>query len=379
MVAVASVASGVLLTYYWWGSVFALTAPLAAIALLIAALYLPAHVNETDGAVDHLGGALSIVGVVALVLAINVAPTGGDGSIALVSGLVGVVGLGGFFLRQARSRQPLFDLHVAGRRIFWVATLAGLIVFGTLMGAMFVAEQFLQNVLGYSTLKAGTAALPAAAAMLVAAPRSAKLIDRAGSRVTLLAGYASLLVAFLVMLVFWTASSGYAPVAVALVFLGFGVGLSGTPASHSLTGSVPVHRAGMASGTADLQRDLGGSIMQSILGAILAAGYTSAVAERIATSHIQLNDQVTTILERSFASAADFAKGQPHYGAQIVAGAQASFLHGARSAYAAGAVAIALGALLVWCAFPGREREGELLGQYRREDGAAAPGGHSNQ
>ena len=55
-------------------------------------------------------------------------------------------------------------------------------------------------------------------------------------------------------------------------------GFAGTPASHSLTGSVPVRRAGMASATADLQRDLGGAIMQSILGALLTAGYAAAFA-----------------------------------------------------------------------------------------------------
>ena len=61
-----------------------------------------------------------------------------------------------------------------------------------------------------------------------------------------------------------------------------GVGFAGTPASHSLTGSVPVQRAGMASGTADLQRDLGGAIMQSIFGALLTAGYAAAVRAAIA-------------------------------------------------------------------------------------------------
>jgi MFS transporter, DHA2 family, multidrug resistance protein len=371
MVAIASVLAGVLLTYYWWGSVFAVTAPLAAIALFFAAINVPAHVNETDDAVDHLGGALSIVGVIGLVMVINFAPTSGDGTIALLSGLVTVVGLGGFFFRQTRARQPLFDLHVASRRTFWVAALAGLIVFGTLLGGIFVGEQFLQNVLRYSTLKAGIAALPAAFAMIIAAPQSAKLIRRFGSRLTLLTGYAFLLVAFLVMLYFWKASSGSGPVVVAMVFLGIGVGLSGTPASHSLTGSVPIRRAGMASGTADLQRDLGGSIMQSILGAILTAGYASAVARQIAASHIQLNEKVTTILERSFASAASFAKGEPYYRTQIIAGAQASFLHGARSAYGAGALAILLGAILVGVSFPKKGREEELLVQYQREDGAA--------
>jgi hypothetical protein len=68
---------------------------------------------------------------------------------------------------------------------------------------------------------------------------------------------------------------------VELALIALGVGFAGTPASHSLTGSVPVRRAGMASGTADLQRDLGGAIMQSILGALLTAGYASAVAVSI--------------------------------------------------------------------------------------------------
>ena len=56
---------------------------------------------------------------------------------------------------------PLYDLRIAGRRVFWVAACAGVIVFGTLMGAMFIGQQFLQNVLGYSTLEAGASILPA--------------------------------------------------------------------------------------------------------------------------------------------------------------------------------------------------------------------------
>ena len=68
------------------------------------------------------------------------------------------------------------------------------------------------------------------------------------------------------------------------MLVGIGVGLAGTPASRSLTGSVPVRRAGMASGTADLQRDLGGAIMQSILGALLTAGYATQLRQQIAAS-----------------------------------------------------------------------------------------------
>ena len=368
MIAFASLVAGWLLTVAWWGSVFLLTAPLAVAALALAAVVVPAHVNETTEPVDHLGGVLSIVGVVALVLAINFAPSPGGGTVALGAGALAVVALGGFVLRQRTAPEPLFDLHIASRRIFWVAALAGLIVFGTLMGAMFVGEQFMQNVLGYSTLRAGASVVPAAVAMIAAAPVSARLIGRFGSRVTLLAGYAFLLASFVVMLTLWTATSAYGVVALAFVLMGIGVGLSGTPASHSLTGSVPVHRAGMASGTADLQRDLGGSIMQSILGAILTAGYAAGVAAQLSASGRDVGNTVTSALERSYSSAAALAQTQPAYASQIIHGARASFLSGANWAYAVGAVSIVIGAVLVGTCFPGHRAELTLLAGYRRAD-----------
>ena len=178
-----------------------------------------------------------------------------------------------FVLRQRRAANPLYDLHVAGRRIFWVAACAGIIVFGSLMGATFIGQQFLQNVLQYSTLDAGLAILPAVVCMVLVAPRSARLVETRGARTTLLIGYVFCLLGFLTMLLLWGEGSPYWQVGLGYAFLGTGVGFAGTPASHSLTGSVPVERAGMASGTADLQRDLGGAIMTSIFGALLTAGF----------------------------------------------------------------------------------------------------------
>jgi DHA2 family multidrug resistance protein-like MFS transporter len=202
--------------------------------------------------------------VAALILAINFAPVPGKGTLALSLAAIAAAALLAFVIRQRRAANPLYDLHVASRRIFWVAACAGIIVFGSLMGAAFVSQQFLQNVLGYSTLGAGAAFLPAVVFMVLVAPRSAKLVESRGARFTLLCGYASLLVGFATMLLLWKEDSAYWKIGIAYAFIGVGVGFAGTPASHSLTGSVPVRRAGMASGTADLQRDLGGAIMQSI-------------------------------------------------------------------------------------------------------------------
>ncbi len=168
--------SGALLEHFDWGSVFIVTTPLATAALYLAWRYVPAHVNETSGPVDNLGGVLSILLVAALVLGINLAPVPGKGTLAIGLGLVALATAGAFVLRQRRAQAPLYDLGIASRRIFWVAACAGIIVFGSLMAAMFVGQQFLQNVLGYSTLDSGLAILPAAALMVVVAPRSAKLV-----------------------------------------------------------------------------------------------------------------------------------------------------------------------------------------------------------
>jgi hypothetical protein len=345
---------------------------LAVVALVLAVVLVPAHVNETSDPVDNLGGILSVVLVASIVLAINFAPVPDKGTVVLGLAVVAVAALAAFLIRQRRARFPLYDLHVAARRIFWVAACAGIIVFGSLMGAMFIGQQFLQNVLSYSPLEAGASILPAVLAMVIVAPRSAKLVDRRGARFTLLLGYVFCFLGFFTMLVLWGSDSPYWHVGLAYLFIGVGVGFAGTPASHSLTGSVPVERAGMASGTADLQRDLGGAIMQSILGALLTAGYATAFAKQIAASPdaSQVSQSVENQLTKSFSSAANAAQQYPQYSKQIVAAAQSSFVDGADWAYAAGLVAILLGATLVFFMFPRKKQEDELLEDYHREDTA---------
>jgi DHA2 family multidrug resistance protein-like MFS transporter len=368
--ALGPLVAGALLERFWWGSVFLITLPLAAIALVLAVIFVPSHVNETTDPVDNLGGVLSVVLVGTLILSINFAPVPNKGTLALGLAAIAVAAAIAFVIRQRRAKNPLYDLHVAGRRIFWVAACAGIIVFGSLMGSAFVSQQYLQNVNGYSTLEAGAAFLPAVIFMILVAPRSAKLVETRGARFTLLTGYVFLFLAFAWMLLLWSDGSAYWQIGLAYAFIGIGVGFAGTPASHSLTGSVPVQRAGMASGTADLQRDLGGAIMQSIFGALLTAGYASAFTSKIAASPNadQVSANVQSQLTKSFASAADIAQRYPQYSEQIITAAKSSFLSGADWAYATGITAIIIGAVIVFFLFPGREQESQLLADYHSED-----------
>jgi DHA2 family multidrug resistance protein-like MFS transporter len=375
--ALGPLCSGILLEHYWWGSVFLLTLPLAVIALVLALMLVPSHVNETTEAVDHPGGVLSIVLVGALILGINFAAVPNETTLVVSLFIVAGMALVAFYIRQRRAANPLYDLHVAARPTFWVAACAGLIVFGSLMGSMYIGQQFLQNVLGYSTVDAGLAILPAVFCMVVVAPRSAKLVEAKGARFTLLFGYVFVLLGFLAMLLLWKENIAYWKVGLGYAFVGIGVGLAGTPASHSLTSSVPVRRVGMASGTADLQRDLGGAIMQSIFGALLTAGYAAAAGAAVAASGKNVNNQVQTELTKSFSSAADTASRYPTSAQdQIIAAAKTAFLQGDQWAYLAGLVAVVLGAALVFFMFPNRNEERRLLADYQAEDAVPVSDDH---
>ncbi|WP_378144243.1 MFS transporter [Cnuibacter sp. UC19_7] len=368
--ALGPLASGWLVGLFDWPAVFLMTLPLCAVTLVLVVLLVPAKVNETTEAVDHLGGVLSTVMVASLVLGINFAAVPGQGTTALVLGAIAVAAGVAFVLRQRRARNPLYDLRIASRRTFWVAAVGGIIVFGSLMGAMYIGQLFLQNVLGYSAFQSGASILPAAAVMVLAAPLSSRLVLRFGARTVFLLGFAACLLGFLTMYLFWDVGIGYAPVAIGYALIGLGVGLAGPPSSRSLTDSVPVFRAGMASGTSDLQRDLGGSIMQSVLGAILTAGYASAIAKSVASAPADVQSEVTAgiqaQLQKSFDGAISIAKQYPQYQDQIVQAARDSFLSGADWAYATGIIAMVIGALVVVLFYPRKEEEHRLLREYAK-------------
>src|SRR5436190_13022445 len=113
--ALGPLVSGALLEQFDWGSVFLVTLPLAVVALVMAVLFVPSHVNETTDPVDNLGGILSIVLVAAIVLAINFAPVPDKGDLAVGLAAIAVAALVAFYIRQRRARFPLYALDVARR------------------------------------------------------------------------------------------------------------------------------------------------------------------------------------------------------------------------------------------------------------------------
>jgi hypothetical protein len=114
--------------------------------------------------------------------------------------------------------------------------------------------------------------------------------------------------------------------------------------------------------------------MQSILGALLTAGYAAAFAAAIAASPEsgQITDDVQSQLTKSFSSATNVAEQYPQYSQQIISAARTSFLDGAEWAYTAGIVAIVVGAVLVFFRFPRHDEERRLLASYQAQPGPTA-------
>jgi DHA2 family multidrug resistance protein-like MFS transporter len=368
------VIAGALLESFWWGSVFLIAVPPAVLAFILVFAFVPAHVNESTQPVDNLGGVLSVIMIGTFVMGISTVSA--PGMLGQSLALIGVAVVAGalFIVRQRRAANPLYDLLYAKRRIFWVAAVSGMIVFGSLMGSLFVGQQFMQNVLGYSTLDAGIAVVPMAIAMVLFSPLSGRLVLKRGSRATLLMGFAVIIPGFSIMLVGWREQTPYWLIALAYICVGAGTGLALTPASRALTSSVPVTRVGMASGTSDLQRDLGGSVMQAVLGSLLTAGYALAMSNAIASSDDaqQVTQQTQANLQLSYVSAASVAEQYPQYASAIVAAAREAFLSGANWAYGAAIVASLFGAAIVWTCYPGKQGEVDLLNRYAQQDAEPA-------
>ncbi len=271
--ALGPLVSGLLLEHFVWGSVFLVTLPLAVLALFMAQRYVPAHINESTERVDNLGGGLSALAIGTLVVGLNFITAPNLQSLAVGLFVIAGIGLILFVIRQRRAPNPLYDLKVAARPTFWVAAIAGIIVFGSLMGIAFVNQQYLQNVQGYSSLQAGAAILPAVFFMVVVAPRSAALVQQRGSRFTLLVGQSMLALAFIAMLALWGEDSPYWQVAVPLALMGIGVGLAGhavvelahrlgagAPRWHGIWHGRPAARPGRCVDDLDLWRPAHGRV-----------------------------------------------------------------------------------------------------------------------
>jgi len=351
---------GWLLQYFWWGSVFLITLPLVVVALVVGLIVLPWHASEEVFRVDHLGGVLSVLGVGGLVLTIEHADKGFTTQWFIYLAFA-LLGLAAFFWRETRAERPLVSLPLAKARTFWVAFVAGAITFGSLIGAMFIGQQFTQNVLGYDSLEAAAVVLPAAVCTALFGQLAGRLINARGSQFTFMLGLGSVAAAFTVILITWAQGAAIGWILGAYALVGAGVGLAATPASRSLMSSVPPNRGGMGSAFLDLTRDFGGAIMQAIMGALLAGAYARQMTADLAgvptDQAAKISSETASALTSSFEGAAQVAQQSPTYSAQILNAASTAFTEGKSLAIAVALLMTLIGLLLVLLVYPRKAPE----------------------
>jgi EmrB/QacA subfamily drug resistance transporter len=276
---------GLLLSHFWWGSVFLINVPLVAVALAGVLLTVPETAEAGRRGLDVTGTLLVAGSLVLIVDAIIEAPSRGwtgPGTLGELAG--GLALLGAFCWWELRAANPLIDLRVFRSRAFSAAALSVTVIFFALFGSLFVLTQYLQLVHGYSPLSAGVRALPFALAMAAVSPVSPMLAQRFSARVIIPAGIA-LMGAGLLDLSTAGVHTGYPALAVAVAIMGAGMGLVMAPASTTIMTTVPAHQAGAGSAINDTIREVGGALGIAVIGSLSAAVFRDRLGSALAAAH----------------------------------------------------------------------------------------------
>ncbi|MCW2882696.1 MAG: putative transporter [Sphaerisporangium sp.] len=269
---------GFLLEHYWWGSVFLLNVPIAAVAI-VAALVLMPESRAPARRTDPLGALLSTVGMTALVYVVIAAPRDGWTSTRTLVGMaVAVLALGSFVLWERRSDHPMLPLSLFRDRNFSGSSFSIVLMsFGT--GALLLMlTQYLQFVLAYGPMKAGLALLPYAVAAAAFNGVGAALGQRVSNRVLISLGMLVMAGGFAVLAIIGP-SDGYGRLITGLMIMGIGGGLAGPAAYATLMGAVPHEHAGVGSALNDTVQQIGMALSVAILGSVLAGVYTAQMPE----------------------------------------------------------------------------------------------------
>jgi EmrB/QacA subfamily drug resistance transporter len=320
-----------------WLFVLPVVLVLASVAMIVRSV--PNSREHAAHRFDTVGSVTSAIAVLALIFVLHEGPVNGWTEpatlLALISGLVAAIGFIGWELRQPA---PLLDVRLFRERGLASGSLSLLSVFGVQAGIFVVLFPFLQAVLGWSALRATLAMMPMALLMMLASGLAPRVAARIGSRSTmasgiLLGGAGLALMASLV-----SVDGGYLAVLPGMLAMGLGMGLSMTPSTEAITGSLPRERQGVASALNDVTREFGTALGVALLGAVLSAGYKSSIDSRLSG----IPTDVADTAREGVANAGAVADGAGPRAEALVRAAQESFVDGWQHAMWAGAAVMAV-------------------------------------
>jgi EmrB/QacA subfamily drug resistance transporter len=293
--AVGLLLGGVLTDLVSWPWIFFVNVPVGVVTVLLATRFVPESRADLGHRTFDLAGATTVTGgLVVIVFAIIKAQSYGWGSARTIGLIIlGLVLLAAFVLIERRSEAPLMRLGIFRNRMLSVADGVLLLVASGLFGMFFFASLYVQEILGYSPLKAGLAFLPVTAGIVIGAGLSQQLIKRFGVRNVSVVGITLGAAGLAVLTQLPVHGSYLGNLLSGLLPMSIGMGLTFVPITLMATGGVPENDAGLASGLFNTAQQVGGSLGLAIL-STLAATQTSnllnsgvaAIPARVSGYHV---------------------------------------------------------------------------------------------
>ncbi|MFG3295598.1 MFS transporter [Streptomyces sp. NPDC048179] len=267
---------GFMLNHFWWGAIFLINLPVAALALAAVVVLVPESRNPQGDRPDLLGALLSTIGMAALVFAIISGPGHGWTSARVpATAAVAVLALGAFAYWESRIPFPMLDPHFFRDRRFTGAVAGAVLITFGMGGALFLLTQHLQLVLGYGPLEAGLRTAPLALSVVVLnfSGLSARWAARLGTPVAIALGM--LLMSLGLVSIAVLDSTGYGGTLLGLLLIGAGCAIANPAMAHAIMSAIPPEKAGVGAGINGTLAEFGNGLGVAVLGAVLSSSVAS--------------------------------------------------------------------------------------------------------
>jgi EmrB/QacA subfamily drug resistance transporter len=295
-VAIGPVLGGFLLEHYWWGSVFLINVPIVIAGIVGILALVPESKNPNPGRLDPIGLLMSISGLMLLVYGIQ---HGGDSQDWYSIGVAGAIAAGvailvAFIWLEAHSDHPSLDMSLFRIRSFSASLTTVSLTFAAMTGSLLFLAFYMQLVRGYSPLEAGLFTLPVAVGQLLAAPRSAKMVERFGARKVIAFGLVLAGLVFVSIALLQPTSPAWV-LLVTWFFLGFGLGNVIAPSTTRMTLATPPEKSGAGSAVQNTVRQVAAAIGIAVLSSVVAVVYSNSMADKAGIAQLPpaLQDPVT--------------------------------------------------------------------------------------
>ncbi|SDJ98401.1 drug resistance transporter, EmrB/QacA subfamily [Nonomuraea maritima] len=351
-----------------WRRLFVLPMVLVVAALVMTVKSVPNSRERATHSFDTVGALLSAIAVIGLIFVLQEGPERGwTAPVTLISLAAGVVAALAFVLWELRRRDAsLLDVRLFRERGLASGSITLLVVFGVQAGIAVVLFPFFQAVLGWSGLLSTLAMMPMAVVMMTTSGLAPKLAARIGARSTMTVGVALAALGLVLMALLVSVDGGYPSVLAGMLAMGAGMGLSMTPSTEAITGSLPHAQQGVASALNDVTREFGTALGVAMLGALLADGYRSAIDGELDN----IPHGAADTAREGIANAIEAAPAAGGHAPDLILAAQHSFVDGWQQAMWIGAAVMA--ALLLHVAVRGPRNTAPLHADDRPAAESAA-------